>query len=70
MRFALAGSGPPSKGGTALPVFAFAILIALGAKSLASAFKRLTVLEVWARRATGIVFILIGAYLSWSNLIA
>ncbi len=56
--------------GTALPVFAFAILIALGAKSLASAFRRLTVLEIWARRATGIVFILIGAYLSWSNLVA
>lgn len=56
--------------GTALPVFAFAIVIALGAKSLASAFQRLTVLEIWARRATGIVFILIGAYLSWRNLIA
>lgn len=56
--------------GTALPVFAFAVLIALGAKSLACAFRRLTVLEVWARRTTGTVFILIGAYLCWSYWIA
>jgi threonine/homoserine/homoserine lactone efflux protein len=48
--------------GTALPVFAFAILIALGAKSIAATFQRLTVLEVWARRITGGVFILIGIY--------
>jgi cytochrome c-type biogenesis protein len=48
--------------GTALPVFGFAILIALGAKSVAVAFRRLTVLEVWARRITGTVFILIGIY--------
>lgn len=48
--------------GTALPVFAFAVLIALGAKSIAAAFQRLTALEVWARRATGAVFVLIGIY--------
>jgi cytochrome c-type biogenesis protein len=48
--------------GTALPVFAFAVLIALGAKSIATAFERLTALEVWARRATGAVFVAIGIY--------
>jgi cytochrome c biogenesis protein CcdA len=48
--------------GTALPVFAFAVLIALGAKSVAAVFQRLTALEVWARRVTGAVFILIGIY--------
>lgn len=48
--------------GTALPVFTFAILIALGAKSIAAAFERLTALEVWARRATGAVFLAIGIY--------
>jgi len=48
--------------GTALPVFTFAVLIALGAKSVATVFHRLSALEVWARRITGAVFILIGIY--------
>jgi cytochrome c-type biogenesis protein len=56
--------------GTALPVFAFAVLIALGAKSVAAAFKRLTALEVWARRITGAVFVGIGVYFCWTNFIA
>lgn len=55
--------------GTALPVFAFAVLIALGAKSVAAAFKRLTALEVWARRITGGVFIGIGTYICWTYLV-
>jgi cytochrome c-type biogenesis protein len=50
--------------GTALPVFAFAVLIAVGAKSLGGAFQRLAALELWARRITGLVFILIGIYFS------
>jgi cytochrome c biogenesis protein CcdA len=56
--------------GTALPVFVFAVLIALGAKSVAVAFKRLTALEVWARRITGGVFVGIGIYFCWTNLVA
>jgi cytochrome c biogenesis protein CcdA len=52
--------------GTALPVFAFAVLIALGAKSVATVFQRLSALEVWARRITGVVFILIGFYFCWT----
>lgn len=55
--------------GTALPVLAFAVLIALGAKSVASAFKNLTALEVWARRITGAVFVGIGIYLCWTNFV-
>jgi cytochrome c-type biogenesis protein len=54
--------------GTALPVFAFAVLIALGAKSVASVFHRLSALEVWARRITGTVFIVIGIYFCWTYL--
>jgi cytochrome c-type biogenesis protein len=50
--------------GTALPVFAFAVLIAVGAKSLSAAFQRLTAVELWARRITGLVFILTGIYFS------
>jgi len=50
--------------GTGLPVVVFAILIALGAKSVAKTYNRFTRIELWARRVTGAVFILIGSYLS------
>ncbi len=48
--------------GTALPVFAFAVLIAFGAKYVGRAFNRLTAIELWIRRATGVIFIIIGIY--------
>jgi cytochrome c biogenesis protein CcdA len=48
--------------GTGLPVALFAVLIAAGAASVGTAFNRLTDFERWARRATGAVFILVGAY--------
>ncbi len=50
--------------GTALPVFAFAVLIAAGAKSVASTFQKLSAVEVWARKITGLVFVAVGIYLS------
>jgi cytochrome c biogenesis protein CcdA len=50
--------------GTALPVFAFAVLIALGTRWVSAVFNRLTQMEVWARRLTGAVFIAVGMYLS------
>jgi cytochrome c-type biogenesis protein len=48
--------------GTGLPVFAFAVVLALGARSLGVLFRRLTQFELWARRITGTVFILVGIY--------
>ncbi len=48
--------------GTALPVVIFAILIALGAKWVGSAFNKISVFEKWARRITAVAFILIGIY--------
>ena len=48
--------------GTALPVFAFAVLLAFGARSVAKAFQRLSQIEQWSRRLTGGAFILIGGY--------
>ena len=56
--------------GTALPVFAFAVLIAAGAKSVASAFQRLSAVEVWARKITGLVFVAVGIYLSAIHIFA
>lgn len=48
--------------GTGLPVFVFASLMALGARSIGEAFGSVTRLEYWARRLTGVVFVLVGIY--------
>ena len=48
--------------GTGLPVFLFAVLIALGAQRVGRAFNVLTKFEKWARTVTGIVFIGLGIY--------
>lgn len=47
---------------TGLPVLLFAILIALGAKKVAKAYDRIVSFEHWARKITGVLFILIGIY--------
>ena len=48
--------------GTGLPVFLFALILALASKSTASAFNKLKQFELWVRRATGTIFIVIGIY--------
>lgn len=48
--------------GTALPVIAFAVLIALGMQYVARAFNILQSVEIWARRVTGVVFIAVGVF--------
>jgi len=50
--------------GTGLPVFIFALLIAVGSKSISSLFDRIKNLEIWFRRITGVIFILVGIYYS------
>ena len=50
--------------GTGLPVLLFAVLIVLGAKSIGKTFTRLSLTEQWARRITGVVFVLAGIYIS------
>lgn len=50
--------------GTALPVVGFAILIAFGTRLVAQAFDRLTAVERWARRLTGLVFVGVGIYMT------
>jgi len=50
--------------GTALPVVVFAFLVAFGARFVAKAFNRLAVVERWARRLTGVVFVGAGIYLT------
>ena len=53
--------------GTALPVIAFAFLIAFGGQYVGKAFDRLTQIERWARVSTGLVFIAAGIYLSLTH---
>ena len=48
--------------GTGLPVFVFAVLIALGAQWVGRAFNAMTTFEKWARRITGVLFIGLGIY--------
>jgi cytochrome c biogenesis protein CcdA len=50
--------------GTALPVVAFAFLIAFGGQYVGKAFHRLTQIERRVRVATGVIFVLAGLYLS------
>jgi len=49
--------------GTALPVVAFAVLVAFGARCVGRVFDRMVQVERWARRATGLVFLGVGLYM-------
>jgi len=48
--------------GTGLPVVGFAIVLAAGAGWLGTALNRIQTFEIWARRATAVVFIGVGIY--------
>ena len=48
--------------GTALPVFVFGLLISFSAGAMAKAFHKVSQFELWARRITGGVFLIIGIY--------
>jgi cytochrome c-type biogenesis protein len=46
--------------GTALPVIGFSLLLAFGAHLVGAAFNKLTMIEIWVRRITAVVMILVG----------
>ncbi|MFH0791366.1 MAG: aromatic aminobenezylarsenical efflux permease ArsG family transporter [Candidatus Omnitrophota bacterium] len=48
--------------GTGLPVFMFAVAIALGVTSMSHWFHWITKIEYYTRRITGIIFIFVGFY--------
>lgn len=54
--------------GTALPVIAFAFVMAFGVKSIGRVFDKLTQIEKWVRKLTALVFIGAGLYLLVKNL--
>jgi cytochrome c-type biogenesis protein len=55
--------------GTALPVIAFAFVMAFGVKSIGRIFDKLTQIEKCVRKLTAFVFIGVGLYLLLKNLI-
>lgn len=50
--------------GTALPVIVFAAALAIGVQAVGKLFEKTARIEWWARRITGVAFIIIGVYLS------
>ena len=54
--------------GTALPVLAFAALIAFSAQSVGKAYNVPLKIEWWARTITGILFLLVGVYFSLKHI--
>ena len=50
--------------GTALPVLVFAVVIAWGSNAVGRVFEKISQLERWARRITGVLFVLVGIYLT------
>jgi len=55
--------------GTGLPVMIFAVAIALGISSASRWFHKMATLEKYARKITGVIFILVGAYYIWNYII-
>lgn len=55
--------------GSALPAAVFAVMFALGIGTVAGFFHVVTRIEYFARRATGAVFVAVGAYYAWAYII-
>jgi len=52
--------------GTGLPVVVFAVLVSAGLAWVGAVFHRLHAVELWARRATALVVIVVGLYYTYS----
>jgi cytochrome c biogenesis protein CcdA len=49
--------------GTAVPVLLFALLLAFAANKVGTAFKKLTIIDIWVRKITAVIMVLVGIYL-------
>ncbi|MCF7870242.1 MAG: aromatic aminobenezylarsenical efflux permease ArsG family transporter [Candidatus Omnitrophica bacterium] len=56
--------------GTGLPVLIFAVGISLGVHSLAHWFNKVAKLEIYMRKVTGAIFILVGLYYIWVYIVS
>ena len=54
--------------GTGLPVLGFSFGIAFGTSTLSHLFNKMTILEKYTRKVTGVIFILVGAYFIWTHI--
>ncbi len=50
--------------GTAVPVIAFAFVLAFGAAKVGTLYERMQAAEAWARKGTGVVFLAVGIWYS------
>ena len=55
--------------GTGLPVLIFAVAITFGVFAMAHWFKKMTKIEKYTRKITGVIFIIVGAYFVWNYII-
>jgi len=55
--------------GTGIPVVIFALGIAMGVSSFSKWFHKATTFELYTRKITGVVFILIGVYFIWCHIV-
>lgn len=55
--------------GTGIPVAIFALGIVFGVKSFSKWFHKTAKIELWTRKITGTIFILVGIYYIWSYII-
>lgn len=55
--------------GTGIPVVIFAVGVTLGIQSLSHWFHKLAKFELYTRKITGIIFILVGLYFTWHYII-
>lgn len=55
--------------GSALPVLALALVLALGAQWIGRVYQKAAAVERVARRVTGVLFVGVGLYLTWLHLV-
>ena len=55
--------------GTGIPVVIFAISAAIGVKSVSKWFQKARTIELYTRKITGVIFILVGIYFAWYYII-
>ncbi len=56
--------------GTGLPVLIFAVGISLGVHSMAHWFNKVARIEIYMRKVTGAIFILVGMYYIWAYIVS
>lgn len=54
--------------GTGLPVLFFAVFFAAGIRKIGGIVRHISTVEIWSRRVTGLVFIIVGLYYSLTRI--